>query len=1135
MFLANCELSRRRFCTLALAMNRIHEKLEQYIHELSNVPNSDALVNASSVFQIKVDGDFSTYYVLPIDSTWKRLLKSANDLIKETDVNPLCLIPGSIKWKIKGKEVLTPLAIYPVHWKYDKVREQVELTIQTDRVEINPFVRFLVRENSEQILELSRNHEELLDLVKLQNELRGLGFEFEYEPTLYFANLHYHRFHLLRELELLNKKDSFSQPLLQLFDASNQENKGVKLSQSLLTDADTDQLELFRAYSSGNLVVQGPPGTGKSQVILNLIGKLLEQNQRVLILSEKRVALEVIEKKLAQLNLDCFAFVCHSQIGSKEFLEKLECTWRFLEHEIEKSTFFDLTSERIQHMQRFLDRLNQKELLGGIDFATFLKLAKDIPFHDAVLRLDAPEIVDWLALKPVILQLEQKNGSLQFLQHLRANFFQHTNIQRLLETLNTQWHHLAQTLAISTWKELLELHRLLGRLQLIENTFFSFYSKLNAKKTDKKRFEKTVLRYKSIIKELELLELEMGIWKQIPTSIQVEQWEQMTGFWGMRKRKKEVNAFLNGSTDLFDQAIAIWKRWWALKLELNEIDQQFIAWELIPSAAQIDAAYAVYEQFEKEGTLLFELAEMDAIKRREILNSAGEITAFVSEFRMYFSATEDMNLTRFFTEKLSHVANYQVFSEQLNVLPSGFLNMIDFATSVKDIEAIILKANWIRIETHFPELAKHSGTRLLEKLELILQEQEEGFSAFAHELINKQKQQFQAYHTLLLKPAAKLSSSEKELKTILKRGKALLVKEFGKSRQHQSLRTLLESDARIWIQTCIPIWMSTPGLVADNFPLETNLVDHLIIDEASQMPLPNALGAIQRANQVLIAGDAQQMSPSTFFGKAISEHDVLHQAAFYYKHTALHHHYRSTNPRLIEFSNRHFYSNNLVVYPKPNLDQAVFHHFVEMGCYAERINEVEAKEVADYIVGMNLEKSIGLVAFSKEQLQTIWKGFSPKLQARFLEKEEAGTFFMKALEDVQGDEAEIIVVSLGYGKDEKGKFALRFGPLNHANGYKRLNVLLTRAIEEIHFFSSIKAAEFPLSENENVNLLRQYLEFLESVPSLQVPSFPYNVIPTKLDGNRISIEGLERSITNANELLTFVKVLKNRGWNISLT
>ena len=136
------------------------------------------------------------------------------------------------------------------------------------------------------------------------------------------------------------------------------------------------------------------------------------------------------------------------------------------------------------------------------------------------------------------------------------------------------------------------------------------------------------------------------------------------------------------------------------------------------------------------------------------------------------------------------------------------------------------------------------------------------------------------------------------MRGILRKGKSILVKEFAKTRQHLSCRELRKSEARLWIDVLKPIQLSNPSSLASIYPMETGQFDLLIFDEAGQIPMSYALGALQRAKRVVVAGDHQQMSPSSYFKKSDDVVvDVLHQSAFYFKKILLTRHYRSRRPR----------------------------------------------------------------------------------------------------------------------------------------------------------------------------------------------------------------------------------------------
>lgn len=363
-----------------------------------------------------------------------------------------------------------------------------------------------------------------------------------------------------------------------------------------------------------------------------------------------------------------------------------------------------------------------------------------------------------------------------------------------------------------------------------------------------------------------------------------------------------------------------------------------------------------------------------------------------------------------------------------------------------------------------------------------------------------------------------------------------MVKEFAKSRNNITIRNLIASDAKEWVQLLIPVWLATPNQVADHFPLEMELFDLVLFDEASQLPLPNALGSLFRSKRALVAGDEQQMAPSNYFGKNFGFHDLLHQASYYFERVPLHHHYRSEHLELIGFSNKHFYKDELIVYPSPDHKEVLFHHYVEKGVFDERRNQLEAKSLADFLESFRNwdQQTVGIVAFSEEQLKAIWKECSPRVQNLITLKQDENTLFFKALENVQGDEADVLIISLGYARNPEGSFQMRFGPLNQSNGHKRLNVLLTRAKKEMHFYTSVKASDFELSDNESVNLLRRFLQELETVQTASNEFlFPYGLEIESIENNRVRFKNSYAQIPNGQDLVTFHRVMKQRGWQLN--
>ena len=245
------------------------------------------------------------------------------------------------------------------------------------------------------------------------------------------------------------------------------------------------------------------------------------------------------------------------------------------------------------------------------------------------------------------------------------------------------------------------------------------------------------------------------------------------------------------------------------------------------------------------------------------------------------------------------------------------------------------------------------------------------------------------------------------------------------------------------------------------------------------------------------------------------------------------HHYRSQHPALISFSNKHFYQNKLCAYPTAHQQtHPIRLHYCEKSVFVDRKNLVEAQTLARTLEKQlqNSVESVGVVAFSQEQLTCIWEQLTIEAQEKITAQLEQGIGFFKTLEHVQGEECEHLFISIGYAKNEKGKFQLRMGPLNRRNGYRRLNVLFTRAQKNIHVFTSVKAQDFPISDNEAMQLLRLYIQDAEKISEENGIIFPHGLLAKYQNENHVKFDSIYDSLSHVDELLNFHQVMKNRGW-----
>lgn len=341
-----------------------------------------------------------------------------------------------------------------------------------------------------------------------------------------------------------------------------------------------------------------------------------------------------------------------------------------------------------------------------------------------------------------------------------------------------------------------------------------------------------------------------------------------------------------------------------------------------------------------------------------------------------------------------------------------------------------------------------------------------------------------------------LDSSRNELQ--------LLQKENAKQKRHLPIRKFI-AKAKGLVAALKPCWMMSPLSVSEQIDPREFHFDTVLFDEASQVRTEDAVPAIIRASQVIVVGDNKQLPPSAFFATAGSDDEdeesddgayesVLDECWAFMGVRTLKWHYRSQDESLIAFSNRHFYESRLVTFPNAtsNENKGVRFLHVPDGVYdhgGRRDNIREAEEVAKIVLDHmqnTPELSLGIIGFSVAQADAIREKID-NLGAEYSELEEfcqepSQQFFLKPLESVQGDERDVIVLSVGYASDEHGVLRYNFGPLNRKGGERRLNVAVTRAKNKLILVSSLRSSDLDLGRTSSraVALLKDYLAYAAS-------------------------------------------------------
>ena len=339
----------------------------------------------------------------------------------------------------------------------------------------------------------------------------------------------------------------------------------------------------------------------------------------------------------------------------------------------------------------------------------------------------------------------------------------------------------------------------------------------------------------------------------------------------------------------------------------------------------------------------------------------------------------------------------------------------------------------------------------------------------------------------------------------------LLRREFEKKRRHLPIRQLMTRAGNA-IQAIKPIFMMSPLSVAMFLPPNSVDFDWVVFDEASQVKPVDAFGAIIRGEQTVVVGDSRQLPPTRFFDKHITDDeggdaeenlagDMESILGLFSAQNAptrmLRWHYRSRHESLITVSNIEFYDNKLQLFPSPDAakeEVGLIYHYLQNTAYdrgRSGRNKEEARIVAEQVMEHARKRpnlTLGVSTFSTTQMEAVQNELEllrredSSCEQTFFNAHPEESFFVKNLENVQGDERDVIFISIGYGRHANGKLTMNFGPLNQDGGERRLNVLITRARRRCEVFTNLNGDDIDLSRTSarGVAALKRYLKYAET-------------------------------------------------------
>ncbi|MGM0828986.1 MAG: AAA domain-containing protein [Bacillota bacterium] len=819
-----------------------------------------------------------------------------------------------------------------------------------------------------------------------------------------------------------------------------------------LLQADGSQEEILKEarYRKG-LVVHGPPGTGKSQVIVNLITDALQRQKKILVVCEKRAALDVVYQRLDSLDLSNHVALVHDEKQDrKKLYAKLSSVLE--QNEI---TF----EEAINTLKSTSSKLkSQEDLLNGIAKALYERQAFGLRLYDLYGLANSVEETT---------QMIDLNGIMPILDKEKLDDFSEK---------------------VYTYAE-----------------WYERFGDDDYQLKERKSFANMDMKEK--LRAIELLDGVMAKARKSVSYLESLDHENITPAytWMIENKLDKVYPDLDDQNKRTLQGLRLW--WWTSfsgKSIIEELldGEKFkgmnsTEWLKIKQALMTmhklgAETKAMSDEVEKLRKYLKD-EKIDAFKTRI---SEGDIPVKeIDEIVEYFHRD---------FEELQQMDNYWMRCDKevqeviLKLQKKENLSELSLSDFWVDLFRNSAYVHWIdETEKKYPDVQKISTNefgRIRESFSALIEQRRAVATQFLIHTLTKNVDFAQSTHPRKVK----------ELKH-----------QVGKKRMIWSLRKLVNEFAANGLVDILPVWLASPEIVSSIFPLEEGLFDLVIFDEASQCTVENGIPSVYRAKQLVVAGDEKQLPPMTTFQGSVQNDDeeeveyetdesvsLLNLAKRRFPEKILQWHYRSKYEELINFSNHAFYNGHVQIAPNviPFKNPPAIQWKKAEGRWINQSNEVEAIEVVAILKNLLINqpgKSVGIITFNAKQQTKIMDiidktaGEDEEFNAAYqqvMSQELDERVFVKNIENVQGDERDIILFSIGYAKNEEGKIYNRFGSLNQKGGENRLNVAITRAKEGIIVVSSIEPEELNVANAAEMGpkLFKSYLKYAKAVANSQL-------------------------------------------------
>lgn len=993
--------------------------------------------------------------------TLKNIYRSARSAIEENGANSLYLAIGTLRWFETDQSEqprYAPLLLLPVEMVYKKGGYYIRT--REEEIALNVTLTEFLRQNFDITIPglsplpmdehgvdvpliFAAIRDALKDRKRWDVEEEALLGVFSFSKYLMWNDIHNHRDQLLGHdivRSLVEQKLAWT-PAPLTTNLRNNDKQFRPEQFALPVAVDSSQMAaVLEAGQGHSFILYGPPGTGKSQTITNLIANALYQGKRVLFVAQKMAALSVVEKRLDKIGLGPFCLEMHSNKLAKSHVLGQLASALGVTHIMSPRDYQSMAEQLYEQRMKLIQYMEAlHENHGDNEFSLY----------------------------DCILQFEQIDAEVLKLSMLDAQLKSHFTPQSLDEVRHLTGRRLTAVVALTGQPS---AHPLLG---------------LDIQESDLGNIQ-------SLTADMSKAKEQLGTCRADYAVLQKVKEERQRLLQDNKEEFLELDA-----APLYDEWRRIKTKWFLPK---------FFAVRSFLSKARDYNPYIREEQVDGwlESQMAYQKLHRRIVSLQETLAKYFHIKLGVDEMPSSEHIDNYVAMLSRWMENIGQSGDwYQWCAYKKEMNDKGLGSLVDY---MEQHTFVPVEMENSFLKTVFMNMAQEKiGTSsMLRTFE----------GSIFDETVARYKKltddfQLLSQKELYAKLAAQIPHVSDNINSSSEIG--LLNRNISNGGRGLSLRDLLDQIPNLLPRLC-PCMLMSPMSVAQYLDLTQEKFDLVIFDEASQMPTSEAVGAIARGKSLVVVGDPKQMPPTSFFNSTNTNDEeaeiddmesILEDCrTLEIPSLQLNWHYRSRHESLIAFSNNEYYDGSLITFPSVD-DRESRVSFVPIeGVYdkgGRRSNQKEAEAIVAEIVKLlkaddHSEKSIGVIAFSVVQQNLIEDLLQEKLESDTKLREAADSIyepiFVKNLENVQGDERDIILFSIGYGPDKEGKVSMNFGPLNNSGGERRLNVAVSRARQQMMVFSSLRASQIDLrrSKAKGVEGLKHFLEYAEQQVLIQTES-----------------------------------------------